>query len=175
MNKLLISILLSTCSFTYADYVIQLPLETQKGGALPTNSVIFNIAGSETQTDPETPSYENTGGSFGTGSSSNAMVTAETAPTSVDRTTVSYTLTTTHKIIFDSVTIEEVGGSGGDYSNATITYQNCSGSGPYTCVVNISATEQSGAIDPYTGLGEINDSGVGMVLDVTFNGRYQTN
>lgn len=174
MKKTLASLLLVLGSSSYASYVIQLPLETQKGGALPTNSVIFNIADSETPTDPETPSYENTGGSFGTGSSSNSIITAETTAVYVDRTTVSYTLTTTHKLILDSVSVEDASGNAASYSNVNITYQNCSGSGPYTCIVHISGTENSGLMDPYNGLGEINNE-FGILLDVTFNGRYQTN
>lgn len=178
MKNILTSIFLLASSFSYAGYVFHVPLETQQGGSLPVNSITFNISGNETPTDPtdspETPNYENTVGNFGTGGSSNSVIIAETAPANVDRTTVSYTLTTTHKLIFDSVSLEDVSGNGGDYSNATVTYQNCTGTGPYSCVIHISATEITGIMDPENGLGEINNS-VGISFNITFNGRYETN
>lgn len=168
------SFLLVASSCSYAEFNLVIPLETQQGGALPVNSITFKLSDSETPTNPSNPSYENTGGSFGTGNSSNSMITAETAATYVDRTTVAYTLTTTHKLILDSVSVEDVSGNGGVYSNARITYQNCSGSGPYTCVVHVSGTETSALFDPDNGLGEVNNS-IGLSLDITFTGRYQTN
>lgn len=108
MKKILTSFLLVASSCSYAEFNLVIPLENQQGGALPVNSITFKLSDSETPTNPSNPSYENTGGSFGTGNSSNSMITAETAATYVDRTTVAYTLTTTHKLILDSVSVKDV-------------------------------------------------------------------
>lgn len=174
MKKLITSIALLASSCVYADYQVQVPLEQVNGGSLPVNSIQFILSNSETPTDPETPTYVDTGGSFGDTPSTNSIITAQTPAGLVDKNTVTYTLTTTNKIVIDSVTLEEVSGMGLVYGNISIPYQNCTGTGPYTCVVQISATEITGSVSPYDGLGEIQTE-VGTQLVITFIGKYLTN
>lgn len=175
MKKIITTVFLLASSFSYADYIARMPLETPNGGSLPADSIIFSTGGSGTPTEPESPQYQSTSGKFGFNGVSGAVITSVNQPTYVDRTTLAYTFTSTSKVVIESVSIEDVSGNGGEFSNPSITYQNCSGSGTYTCVINISAIETSGAVDPENGLGESLTNGFGMVFDIAFTGKYQTN